>query len=211
MTTDDPIAAKRRAREERKAAHLRATMERHAGRLRVLAERDAVAVANRVHGDTDALIARDRDRDPESAAIRCGRGCSACCRNPVEIWPQEAALLAQAARAAGIELDRARLERQARQSAASWHEQSEADRACVFLGADGACRVYDARPNACRKLLVVSDPALCDPARHAPEETQRWHSWEAELLEVAALETFGRGLMPASLLAALNGQEGATG
>jgi Fe-S-cluster containining protein len=151
----------------------------------------------------DTVLQRDRERDPASGGIRCGKGCSHCCHGPVEIWPQEAALLVKAAREAGIELNRPRLERQGRQSIETWRQQPGTDTACVFLGGDGACRVYESRPNACRKLLVVSDPALCDAKNGALDRVERWFSWESEMLETAALEIFGRGLMPRLLLAEL--------
>ena len=118
-------------------------------------------------------------------------------------YPHEARLLIAAASSRGIEIDRARLERQSRHGIDDWRRQPPADRACAFLGADGACAVYDVRPNACRKLLVVSDPARCDDSRPAPSAAERWFSWEAEMLESAAQDVFGGGLMPALLLAAL--------
>ena len=52
---------------------------------------------------------------------------------------------------------------------------------------------------------ALSDPALCDTETHEPGAAARWFSWESEMLEVAALEVFGRDLMPRALLAALNG------
>jgi Fe-S-cluster containining protein len=199
----DKAEANRRAREERKAAYLRGMADRYAGRFRAAGGRDALSVAGEAHGAIDAVLERDRARSADSGAIRCRKGCDLCCRLPVEIWPQEAALLVNAARDAGIELDRARLERQSRHTVESWLQQPAADRTCVFLGEDGACRVYAARPNACRKLLVTSDPALCDTEKHAPGTAERWFSWESEMLELAALEVFGRGLMAGLLLAEL--------
>jgi Fe-S-cluster containining protein len=113
-------------------------------------------------------------------------------------------LLIKAACEAGIVLDTARLERQSRESIETWRQQQPAaDRACIFLGEDGACRVYASRPNACRKLLVTSDPALCDAENRALDKVERWFSWEAEVMETAALDTFGRGLMAGALLAEL--------
>ena len=189
-------------REERKTAHLRAMMDRYTEQFRAAAGRDAAAVARETHAATDAVLERDRGKSAASAGIRCRKGCSHCCHEPVEIWPQEAALLVEGARAAGIVLDRARLERQGRYTMETWREQPAADTACVFLGEDGACRVYEFRPNACRKLLVVSDPKLCDAANNALDEVERWICWEAEIMESAALETFGAALMPRWLLAA---------
>jgi len=208
---------KRKARDEQKARYLRRLADGHAERFRAMAGRDAMAVAGETHAAMDEMLARDRKRDPASAEIACRRGCSHCCSNPVEIWPQEAVLLVAAAREAGIALDAAKLGRQAGQTIESWLQQPAADRACVFLGGDGACRVYDSRPNACRKLLVTSDPALCDtnrpsaPITHHPSPVtgvERWFSWEAEMLELAALETLGRGLMPGLLLAVLKADGG---
>ncbi len=196
----EKLAANRKAREEKKAAYLRGIADRHAGEFRAAASRDALSVAREVHGTMDEVLERDRAKDAASGGIRCRKGCSHCCHGPVEIWPQEAALLVKAAREAGIELDRVRLERQGRQSIDTWRQQARADTACVFLGDDGACRVYASRPNACRKLLVVSDPALCDAKNQALDRVERWFSWESEMLETAALEVFGRGLMPKLLL-----------
>jgi Fe-S-cluster containining protein len=204
----DRLAANRKAREERKAAHLRGIADRHAEKFRAVAARDAATVAMEAHGTMDAVLERDRGKDPASGEIRCRKGCSHCCHGPVEIWPQEAVLLVKAAGDAGVELDRARLERQGRQSIETWRQQPGTDTACVFLGGDGACRVYESRPNACRKLLVVSDPALCDAKNNSLDQVDRWFSWESEMLETAALEVFGRGLMPAQLLAQLRKDEG---
>jgi len=204
----EKLAANRKAREEKKAAYLRGIADRHAGQFRAAAGRDALSVAREVHDTMDEVLDRDRGKDAASGGIQCRKGCSHCCHGPVEIWPQEAALLVKAARDAGIELDRARLERQGRQSIDTWRQQPGTDTACVFLGGDGACRIYASRPNACRKLLVVSDPALCDARNNSLDRVDRWFSWESEMLETAALEVFGRGLMPRLLLAQLRKDEG---
>ena len=196
-------AANRQAREERKAAWLRGIYDRYAAQFRAAAQQDALSLSHSLHGTISAVLAEERRKSADGGAITCGRGCSNCCREPVEIWPQEAALLLEAVSEAGVPLDRARLERQSRQTIESWPEQPAADTACVFLGADGACQVYESRPNACRKLLVLSDPRLCDSRKHPRAAVERWVSWEAELMETAALDVFGRGLLPALLLAAL--------
>jgi hypothetical protein len=213
----DATDAKRRARIEAKETYLRRMLDRYAERFRAAADRDAEAVAGEVHATIDELLDHERGKSANSSAIQCRKGCSHCCSNPVEIWPQEAVLLVKAAREAGVELDAARLERQGKRTIDDWRLQPKADRACVFLGTDGACRVYASRPNACRKLLVLSDAALCDtnrppassdanPITHHSSpitEVERWFSWEAEMMELAALEAFGRGLMPGALLAQL--------
>ena len=206
MTEDSKAAEKRKARDERKAAHLRGMYDRYRGEFRAAGGEDAPSLARRVHVAIDEVLERDRKKGTDSGGIQCRKGCDHCCHGPVEIWPQEAALLLEAVRAAGLELDTALLERQARHTPDTWRQQPAADRACVFLTGDGACKVYDFRPNACRKLLVVTDPALCDPEKHPPESVGRWYSWEAEMMESAALETCGRALLPLALLAALHGR-----
>lgn len=200
-------AANRKARDERKEAHLRAIFDRYKERFRAAANQDAPAVARQAHIAVDELLDRDRKKDAASANIKCRKGCVHCCHEPVEIWPHEAALLAAHAREAGMDLDRARLERQSQYAVNTWRQQPAADRACVFLGDDGACKAYEFRPNACRKLLVVTAPERCDAGKYPPEEVGRWFSWEAEILESAALEVFGRGLMPRLLLDAVSSEK----
>lgn len=205
MTDDIKAAANRKARDDRKGAHLHELMDRYSGQFRAAGSLVAPSVAREVHVTIDKVLERDRKISATSSDIRCGKGCSHCCHGPVEIWPHEAALLVEITRETGMELDKARLERQSRHTADTWRQQPVADTACVFLGSDGACKVYQFRPNACRKLLVVTDPALCDAGKHPPDSVGRWYSWEAEILESAALEVFGAALMPGSLLAELNG------
>lgn len=211
MTDSAKAAANRKARDERKTAHLRGMMDRYIERFRAAGNRDAPAVAREAHIAIDDVLEQDRKKSAASGDIKCRKGCSHCCHGPVEIWPQEAALLVEIARKTGIDMDGARLERQSRSTVDTWRQQPAADTACVFLGDDGACKVYEFRPNACRKLLVVSDPSLCDAEQHPPESVGRWFSWEAEILESAAQEVFGAALMPRSLLAALIGRGGVTG
>jgi Fe-S-cluster containining protein len=183
-------------------------MGRYTEQFRSAGNQDARSVARNVHIAINEVLERDRKKSATSGDIKCRKGCHHCCHGPVEIWPQEAALLVEIAREAGMELDKARLERQSRYTMDTWLQQPAADTACVFLGEDGACRVYESRPNACRKLLVVTDPALCDAAKHPPDSVGRWFSWEAEVLESTALDVFGRALMPGSLLAALTRENG---
>lgn len=211
MTDDSKAAANRAARDQKKEVYLRAIYDRHIDQFRRAEKLDALSIAHSAHSAMDDVLQRDRQTIPGGENIRCGKGCSHCCREAVEIWPQEAALLVKVARNAGMQLDKARLERQSRYTMETWREQPAADKACGFLGSDGACTVYEYRPNACRKLLVVTDPALCNAELSKPDRVGRWHSWEAELMESAALEVFGAALMPAALLAVLHGNENSPG
>ncbi len=207
MTDDFKATANKKARDEKKEAHLRRIFGRYTEQFRAAGNQDAPSVARGVHIAIDNVLERDRKKSANSGDIKCRKGCDHCCRVPVEIWPHEAALLVGIAREAGMEMDKARLERQSQYTVDTWRQQPAADRACVFLGDDSACKVYEFRPNACRKLLVVTDPALCDAEKHPPDSVGRWFSWEAEIMESAALEMFGAALMPRSLLAVLNSRE----
>ncbi len=204
MTDDSKAVANRKTRDEKKEAYLRVIYDRYTVQFRAAGNQDAPSVARKAHIAMDEVLERDRAKNPGSENVRCGKGCSHCCREAVEIWPHEAALLVGIARETGMALDTARLERQSRYTVDTWRQQPAADKACTFLGDDGACMVYESRPNACRKLLVVTDPALCDAEHRKPDSVGRWFSWEAELMESAALETFGTAVMPKALLAALN-------
>lgn len=204
MTDDSKSVANKTARNEKKEAYLRAIYDRYTAGFRASSDQDALAIARNTHIAINEVLQRDRAKNPGSENIQCSKGCSHCCHEAVEIWPQEAALLASVVHETGMMLDMARLERQSQFSVDTWRQQPIADKACLFLGSDGACTVYESRPNACRKLLVVTDPALCDAEKSKPDSVGRWFSWEAELMESAALEVFGAGLMPKSLLTALN-------
>ena len=207
MTDSLKATANKNAREVKKTAHLRGIMDRYTEQFRAVGNRDAPSVAREVHIAIDNVLERDRKKSATSGDIKCRKGCDHCCHGPVEIWPHEAALLVEIASETGVELDKARLERQSQYTMDTWRQQPAADTACGFLGDDGACKVYESRPNACRKLLVVTDPALCDAGKHPPDSVGRWFSWEAEILESAALEVFSAALMPQSLLAELNSRE----
>jgi len=203
MSDQEKDVANRAARRAKKEAWLRAIYDRHLEQFRAAGNMAPATIARHTHLAMDALLKLDRENGADSENIRCGRGCNHCCHEAVEIWPQEAVLLAETVHEAGIELDHAGLERQSRYTIDNWRQHSREDRACVFLGSDGACRVYESRPNACRKLLVVSDPVLCDADLGQSENVSRWFSWEAEMMESAAQEVFGAELLPSSLLKAL--------
>ncbi len=96
------------------------------------------------------------------ATPTCARGCAACCHYEVEVTRDEAELLARVV-ADGLEIDRARLARQAARSrrGPTWSELAVEENRCVFLGREDECRVYPHRPAACRRLLVVSPAVEC--------------------------------------------------
>ena len=203
MDDDIDPADSQTERAQKKEAWLRMVYERNLVQCRAADTQDAPGLARKAHAAMDTQLEQDSATLPDGKQIRCSKGCSHCCHGPVEIWPQEAALLVQFVHDAGLKPDLALLERQSRYSVDTWREQPAADQACVFLGDGGDCTVYASRPNTCRKLLVMSDPAFCDARQGRMDEVDRWFSWEAEMMEVAALEVFGMALLPRAVLQAL--------
>lgn len=100
-----------------------------------------------------------------NVAVSCRRGCAGCCHYEVEITGDEAVVLAERVRD-GIGIDRARLADQAARPRLSpaWARFFAAENRCVFLGDEGACRIYEDRPAACRRLLVTSPAEACTTA-----------------------------------------------
>jgi Fe-S-cluster containining protein len=114
------------------------------------------------------------DRELKAASqfpTSCHRGCSGCCHYEVEITRNEAIVLCDAVKR-GVEIDHERLHLQASRERRSpeWKRFGSTDNRCVFLAADGACRVYDIRPSICRKHMVSTPAANCskDGAMVAP-------------------------------------------
>lgn len=156
-------------------------------------------VAFTVHEIIDERIERLKATE-NGRKIKCQQGCAACCHLNIGIFPQEAALLHMIARAGGIEIDTARLERQAAKDDDSWHELAPEDRRCVFLSDDRECRVYEHRPGACRKYHVLSEPALCDVEKYPGGKVGIVFDVEAEIVQSAAMTVYGAGNMAAMLL-----------
>lgn len=95
-------------------------------------------------------------------ALSCHKGCSGCCHYEVEITQDEATILFNAV-LGGRRIDHARLVLQAARERKSpeWRRFGSRDNRCVFLGEDGACRVYNERPSICRKHVVTTPASAC--------------------------------------------------
>lgn len=93
----------------------------------------------------------------------CSKGCSACCHTQVSVTEDEAQLLVQKIRE-GIAVDRERMRKQMQSGddAAEFYKLSFEDRKCLFLGSDGACRIYSDRPSVCRTNAVIGEASQCD-------------------------------------------------
>lgn len=158
-----------------------------------------------VHARMDEAIESAR---PFSESCRVG--CSGCCHLKVEITEEEAEVLVLVVEATGGLMDAGRLEAQARllRAGKEWGKEPGAPDACAFLSEDQRCRVYAARPMACRRLLVRSQPELCWDPRG---EVQPVEILEVELVMSAALSLSGSrvGALPELVWEAFQRHRGA--
>lgn len=119
--------------------------------------------------------------EAERPQISCHKGCSYCCHTPVSLSESEGDFIEETLEATEIPWDQEKARRQtARPSPkdVAWNES-----ACVFLSQSGECQIYSVRPASCRKVLVVSEPKLCDPRDE--NEASYFVSLEAEIIAAA--------------------------
>ncbi len=97
-----------------------------------------------------------------NVVVSCKVGCCGCCHGEVEVTTDEAEILRNRV-AGGVEVDLDRLKAQASRERRSpeWAKFWSVENRCVFLGEGGACRIYEDRPAACRRLLVTTPPEAC--------------------------------------------------
>lgn len=149
----------------------------------------------------------------------CHKGCCACCHEIVYATGEEVRALLAFCREQDIPIDRDRLRRQLAHvqvdghgdhtGATTWSEQPEEDQACVFLGADGACRVWPARPLVCRAHLAEGSAAHCRPHNGVEDPEARGISYLEASCLITAVFTLHRDTvrktLPRLLLDALEG------
>lgn len=146
--------------------------------------------AHSIHVVIDNLTRVDQKRRPaHHAEVKCQRGCSHCCHNYVITTPDEADLLYAAMKEDKIEVNMARLEKQAqfKGTDGEYFRQPLDENRCVFLGAANECRVYEHRPIACRKYLVASDPTQC-AVRGGDNKVAVLGNIDIEIIASAALD-----------------------
>lgn len=183
---------------------LEETFQRYVEQFQTLRVRLPVEVAHVIHAATDKTLEAEKAQRPDTSGnITCRKGCSHCCRLFVGITPPEAEILVAMANYEHIPMDQAKLERQAAHCRENWHDQPAEDQACVFLGMDGTCRVYENRPNACRKHFVVTEAEFCRVERNSEQKVRWWFSPEAEVIASASMTVFGVGGMAEQLLGVL--------
>ena len=137
----------------------------------------------------DSMKAESEKESPEFwNSASCKAGCAACCHTTVLLTLDEGELLADAVESGRVDVDMARLERQAQfkgDELAYWRAPKELTR-CVFLGADNRCQVYSERPASCRKYHVGSPPAQCDDRQD--RDVMVLAHYDSEILATAAAD-----------------------
>jgi len=157
---------------------------------------NAESVSDAVHKSIDACI-EEAIEEKEDEVVSCGNGCSFCCFQQVDISDDEATLLTDYSREIEKEIDYDTLKRQL--AAEDYGSLPIKDRRCVFLEVD-SCSVYEHRPSACRKLIVVSDANLCDTEKNKGAEVKKLVNLEAEVMTSASLNFRESGSMAKMLI-----------
>lgn len=161
--------------------------------------------ANIINRHADDLLAIEKSTNPHTQDIQCRKGCAHCCKMRVAITSAEADLLLMQAVRQNLVVSGDTLKKQAQwKSDREWARQPQAERTCVFLGADGDCQVYEHRPLSCRKYFVLSPPESCriDSETRKAKEVLVWFDAESEVLSSAAMTHFGVESLPVMLLQA---------
>ncbi len=184
MNRDEPDGDRMAALVDALAAAAGQVMRREPVRLPVVRPAEAAALARALHDEMDAgVAARDRAVAASGHRIACARGCSACCEIVLMGYETEALAVARhlalpeqaAARAhftaayprwrsaVGDLADRAR-DSAARGDAegvgAAASEAALRHVLCAF-NRDGACTVYEVRPNVCRGCHALDTAEHC--------------------------------------------------
>jgi len=144
------------------------------------------------------LVELDKDIGDK---ISCRKGCSFCCKTPVDLTIDEAELLLKYCKQESIEVDWEKAKRQSKHDGSNWQQLSPEDQECVFLKND-MCSVYEWRPIVCRKLIVLSDAKYCDTITYPNHVVQRVNVPEVEIITSAIWNATESGTTPRMLLKA---------
>lgn len=91
---------------------------------------DPIDLVARLHAAVDIMMEPHLER--HAARLQCGLGCTTCCRDNITVLE--------------VEAERIRRDHAELLQTAEPHPEG----ACAFLGEQGACRIYEARPYVCR-------------------------------------------------------------
>ncbi len=175
-----------RADERQKAIMANMLMHYIEEYKRAKKETDGISAAVNFHKLIDLEVAENMDSEM-GRSVSCKKGCSSCCAMHIDATDDEADLLLAYIKEQKIEIDKDKLERQAKNGRENWHNQPFDDWECVFLdNTTKSCKVYEHRPASCRKLLVLSDAKLCDMKN--PKQRIQWFAQtEAEAIASATM------------------------
>lgn len=130
----------------------------------------------------------------DGVRVSCKKGCSFCCYIHVDISDTEAQILAPK-----VTPDMAiELLNQAPHNLATWSMMPYKERKCVFLK-NNECSVYEDRPLACRKYVVVSPAKKCN-TEFEVNTTLGVGMFQAEAATSAVYLKYGIGSMARQLL-----------
>lgn len=99
--------------------------------------------------------------------VSCRPGCGSCCRQWVGTWYLEALIAAAECERTGYDLSQREVENQRDTLLLSGMTRERwfgLGNRCVFLRSDDLCGIHNARPLACRAVLVVTSPQDCASA-----------------------------------------------
>ena len=146
---------------------------------------NAESVSSAIH-DTVSEAMNEGLKESEHKAS-CGRGCSFCCFQMVEISDDEATLILSYTKEIGFEIDYETLKHQQ-------HAKDDVEfgilplnlRRCVFLNKENECSIYEHRPSSCRKLAVMTPANLCDTEKNKGAQVGKIVSMEAEIVTASS-------------------------
>ena len=108
-----------------------------------------------LHKEMDKALIIDLHKNPET--ITCKKGCSHCCDMRVDIFDDEAVLMADIIRNNQVKINREEFKRQRSLGNKDFENSS---RPCIFLRKN-KCQIYESRPAACRKYYVTGNVLDC--------------------------------------------------
>lgn len=163
-------------------------------------ENNAESVSSAIHDLVDQAMNELEAQHPNET-VSCKSGCSFCCYQRVDISDDEATLLLAYSKEIGFEIDFDKLKKQSEtKDEKDFMGLRPRHRRCVFLNKENECGVYEHRPSACRKLVVISDPKLCDTIANKGAEVGRLVSLEAEVVTSSSLNCTESGSMAEMIL-----------
>lgn len=131
--------------------------------------------------------------------VSCTKGCTGCCYIDLHITVDEAAHIIDYCREQGISIDKDYLNLQAQTGRKEFSAHSK----CVFLE-EGLCSIYPARPAACRKHFVKSDPKLCDSSLNTSAPVDTFFDLHSEIVASAMMNVAETDAIEKMLLLVLN-------